>query len=78
VKIRRRYQPMPPYAYCRDKACRWSDPDARHSPGVSARQFGVGVEQAARAHVTLTGHEVRLVRVQEIILRPGVQEVPGG
>jgi hypothetical protein len=78
VKPFRRYQPMPPYAYCRDPRCRWSDPDSKVAPsGVSARQFGVSVEQAARAHVTITGHEVRLVRVQEIILRPGVQEVPG-
>jgi hypothetical protein len=71
MKLTRRYHPAPPYAYCR--RCPWTDPDGRDRPRTRG-PFGVTVEQAARGHVTVTGHEVRLVRVQEVILRPG-QEV---
>jgi hypothetical protein len=67
VNLCRRYQPLPPYAYC--TRCPWSDPDDPQVAG-SLAGLGVSVEQAARAHVDRTGHRVRLVRTQEVILRP--------
>jgi hypothetical protein len=68
MKPFRRFNPKPPYAYCRSRTCRWSDPDRAH--GKPLEPLGVSVEQAARAHVAVFGHEVRLVRTQEVVLRP--------
>jgi hypothetical protein len=74
MKIRRRYQPKAPYAYCRN--CPWTDPDSAH--GKPLQSLGVSVEDAALGHVTGFGHEVRLVRTQELIIRPAERaEVPG-
>ena len=40
--------------------------------------LSVSVEDAALGHVTGFGHEVRLVRTQEVILHPAeIAEVPG-
>lgn len=66
MKPFRRFEPKPPYAYCRD--CSWTDPDTAH--GKPLEPLGVSVEQAARAHVAVFGHEVRLVRSQEVVLKP--------
>jgi hypothetical protein len=62
----RRYQLLPPYAYC--MGCRWADADAPE--GRPSQPVDERVEQVARAHADDSRHEVRLVRTQEVIIRP--------
>jgi hypothetical protein len=65
VKRYRRFQLLPPYAYCTQ--CRWTDADTSTRPSQSLDEH---VERVARAHADNGRHEVRLVRTQEVILHP--------
>ena len=74
MKRYRRFQLLPPYAYCTQ--CRWTDADA--ASGEPSQPLDEHVEQVARAHADNRRHEVRLVRTQEGILHPAeIAEVPG-
>ena len=64
MNLSRRYQSHPPYAYCRD--CKWLT-------GVSDRP--AEVEQQARAHTVVFGHETRAIVTREVIFRPQSVEV---
>ena len=68
MKRYRRFQLLPPYAYCTATACRWTDADA--ASGEPAQPLDEHVEQVARAHADNRRHEVRLVRTQDVILHP--------
>jgi hypothetical protein len=62
MKLSRRHQQLPRYAYCR--SCDWT----------SAVQADA-IEDEAAAHVVAAGHEVRCVSTRETILRPAVAAV---
>ena len=66
MKRYRRFQLLPPYAYCTQ--CRWTDADA--ADAQPSQPLEEHVEQVARAHADDRRHEVRLVRTQEVILHP--------
>ena len=65
MNLSRRYQAHPPYAYC--KVCNWPD-EVSDNP--------VEVEQQARAHTIVFGHETRALVIREVIFRPQSVEVP--
>ncbi len=60
MNLTRRYQPLPPYAYC-TATCGWTD------GGAGTPQQ---IEDGARDHATTTGHEVRAVTSQQVIIKP--------
>ena len=62
MKLIRRHQKLPRYAYCR--TCDWTC-------AVQAS----AIEDEAAAHVIAAGHEVRCVTTRETILRPAVLAV---
>jgi hypothetical protein len=61
VKLSRRYQDLPAYAYCRHHLCGWTD--CGTSRGVAE-----AVEAEGDAHVRETRHEVRVVTSSHTIL----------
>jgi hypothetical protein len=62
----RRYQPLPPIAYCRGCDQTWS--------GLNRIQ----TEAQVTTHARETGHEVRAVLTSEIIFRVPAEAMPGG
>ena len=64
MNLSRRYQSHPPYAYCRD--CKW----------ITGSDRPAEVEQDARNHTVIFGHETRAIVRREVIFRPQSVEVP--
>ena len=63
MNLSRRYQSRRPYAYCRD--CKW----------ITGSNRPAEVEQQARAHTVVFGHETRAIVTREVIFRPQSVEV---
>jgi hypothetical protein len=61
MRLSRRYQHLPSYAYCLKSGCGWHD----EGSGQHAK-----VEREAAAHATSSGHEVRAVASRQIIYSP--------
>lgn len=68
MKLSRRFELLPPYAFCLNPSCAWADTVYGRSGPV--RSAARAVEAQARAHVAGSGHEVRVSVTTQVIFRP--------
>lgn len=65
MKLRRRYQVLPTYAYCGD-ACGW----------YAAALPEPEIEEGARTHARETGHQAVIVSTSHVVFDPALPLVP--